>query len=95
MKYLTRIQAYFNRLWFAWLISKEKNTAVIAIVLKREDIHAVYNEKDADNIQIKYMGLHPFIVRKSLRMIGKGVDETQLVLDKAQFEAEVEGYIYN
>ena len=89
MKIIENLKAYFNRLRFAWLISKEKDTAVIAVIMTRENIHAAYKSEDS-NVRIKYMGLHPYIVKKSISMIAKGYDQTDLDLEKIKFDVEAE-----
>lgn len=88
MIYLKKIQRLFNRFSYAWRLANMKDSGLITIILKRKNVHAIYNGKAIDDIEIIHKGLHTYIVRKAIKSIGNGIDDAQLALDKATFDIE-------
>jgi hypothetical protein len=80
------------RLITCWyILTRKYNNWVIINVDKKNLIKIVSDKKNFEG-DMQYHGLQPYIISRMIKMMANAKDETEMICDKAKFEADAEMY---
>lgn len=91
MKLPGSIGRFIVRLRMAYCVLFEKKHHWILINLKHEDFIKILKDESFD-LEYSYFALRPYLIAKIFHQLGAQQDETDLILLKAEFEAEVDEF---
>lgn len=69
------------------ILFKHQHCALLSI--EREELFNLF-KGDAFDVHILYLGAQNYIVKKMIKQTAEGIDDIDIALEKAAFEAEAE-----
>lgn len=83
---MTKLVVKLNILWNI-ITNKYKHFVVLDI--SEEQMINLFSDKDFE-VEVMYHGLQPYVVQRMINQCSTVKDDIDMMLDKAQFEAEAE-----
>ena len=74
------------------IILGRKQSWLLLTIHDKEDLVKLILRKDFE-MELTYEGLQPYLIDVMFKTVGGMVDETDLILGKAKFEAQAEEYL--
>lgn len=72
-----------------WKIITNQYKHFVVLNLSEEDLVNLFSDKDFE-VEVMYHGLKPYVVQRMINQCSTVKDDIDMMLDKAQFEAEAQ-----
>ena len=84
----------FVKIEIIWKIITNQYKHFVFLRLNEKDLVNLFSDKDFE-VEVMYLGLKPYLVQKIIKECAAAKDDIDMMLDKAQFEAEATIYLKN
>jgi hypothetical protein len=72
-----------------WKIITNQYKHFVVLDISQEHMINLFSDEDFD-VEVMYYGLQPYVVQRMINQCSTVKDDVDMILDKAQFEAEAE-----